>query len=222
MMTYYKISLCLIFALLVAACSHEKEDEVSDPMYPDKEQLNVSLNGSFRGVWSVDDVSADTVDVDVKIGNDKLLGVVNVTFYGFPYQAIADLFFPGQKIERVNYVIPSDLSFRIIGYSKKIVYLEFEPNDLQSMDPRCLYFNANLEGGKEIGISIRFVSSSSKATLDVNGESFSCPMRVDMIVCSEGSESSGLDHSMIEKNCDPPIVMKYTSIKRIERATIGN
>ena len=211
--------LFIVLATVVSACSKEEDDYVV-PLVAAHAVNNVpSMNCSFFGVWTVDDMVADTVSVDVRIGRDKNYERGNdVAFNGFPYQAIINLLYPGKKIESITDKIPSGLLLRFVGLSNKALYFEFLPIETQSLDPRVLHFEAKLDDGKIVSVLLRFVPSKSKAIIDTNGETFSCAIPIDLITYYE---QEGMDAVIMEKKPDPEMKLQFTSIQRIE-GTVGN
>jgi hypothetical protein len=211
--------LLIVLTAVVTACSKEEDDYVV-PLVAAHAVNNVpSMNCSFFGVWTVDDMVADTVSVDVRIGRDKNYERGNdVAFNGFPYQAIINLLYPGKKIESITDKIPSGLLLRFVGLSNKALYFEFLPIEAQSLDPRVLHFEAKLDDGKIVSVLLRFVPSKSKAIIDTNGETFSCAIPIDLITYYE---QEGMDAVIMEKKPDPEMKLQFTSIQRIE-GTVGN
>jgi hypothetical protein len=211
--------LFIVLTAVVTACSKEEDDYVV-PLVAAHAVNNVpSMNCSFFGVWTVDDMVADTVSVDVRIGRDKNYERGNdVAFNGFPYQAIINLLYPGKKIDSITDKIPSGLLLRFVGLSNKALYFEFLPIETQSLDPRVLHFEAKLDDGKIVSVLLRFVPSKSKAIIDTNGETFSCAIPIDLITYYE---QEGMDAVIMEKKPDPEMKLQFTSIQRIE-GTVGN
>lgn len=212
--------LFIVLATVVSACSKEEDDyEASVDVSPVVNNVP-SMNCSFLGVWTVNDIVADTVRVDVCLGqNEDIESGNNIGFYGFPYQAIVDQLYPGKKIESVTSEIASWLPLRYVGHSDKAFYFEFQPIKI-TVDSRCISYYVKLDDGKIVGISLWFVANKFKAIIDTNGESFSCWFPIDNILYYE--ESEGCDPPLMEKKPDPEMKLKYTSIKRIEGGTVGN
>lgn len=210
--------LVMVSATGVTACS--KEGDVAGINYTNPEEsINPSMNCSFIGVWSVDDIVADTVDVDIAIGS-KGAYQNYVSFYGFPYQAIVNMIMSGKKVMQVRNYVPSiPMEMRSVGYSDKTLYFEFEGIPTQSFDPQVLHFDVTFEDGKEMGMSLHYVPGKSVATIDSKGENFSCVILIDQIVYYE---EEGQDTNIMEKKLDHEIKLKYISIQRIKGATVGN
>lgn len=214
--------LFIVLATVVSACSKEEEDYQGSVNASTVVNDVPSMNCSFLGVWTVDDIVADTVGVDVCIGHDKNYETVNyVAFYGFPYQAIINLLYPGKMIESVIYRIPPAKYLRFVGLSNKALYFEFLPNEMQSLDPRVLHFLVKLDDGKIVEVSLRFVPNKSKAIIDTNGDTFSCVIPIDLIAYSE-REGMDADAVIMKKEPDPEMKLQFTSIQRMEGTTVGN
>lgn len=228
----------------LVSCSKEKEDAI---MYDDKTENQIfneadfpSLIGSFRGVWSVDNVSADTVDVDVSITNYGR--TCYVSFLGFPFKAIAERVLPETKVVKVTHdmiigaPLPSDeamylqnlidhgdnynciqtvmaVDYRMVGISHNTAYLELSPG--RDFSYRYLPFVVTSDKGEMYPVTAYIIPSKSTAYLDTNGETFSCLLVVSQI-------ETKVDGEMKLKKFDPELKVRYTSIKRIERATVGN
>ena len=211
--------LFIVLTAVVTACSKEEDDYEAILVAAHAVNNVPSMNCSFFGVWTVDDMVADTVSVDVRIGRDKNYERGNdVAFNGFPYQAIINLLYPGKKIDSITDKIPSGLLLRFVGLSNKALYFEFLPIETQSLDPRVLHFEAKLDDGKIVSVLLRFVPSKSKAIIDTNGETFSCAIPIDLITYYE---QEGMDAVIMEKKPDPEMKLQFTSIQRIE-GTVGN
>lgn len=214
--------LLIVLTAVVTACSKEEDDY--EAILVDAHAVNnvPSMNCSFFGVWTVDDMVADTVSVDVRIGRDKNYERGNdVAFNGFPYQAIINLLYPGKKIDSITDKIPSGLLLRFVGLSNKALYFEFLPFGMQSLDPRVLHFMVKLDDGKIVEVSLRFVPNKSKAIIDTNGDTFSCAIPIELIAYSE-REGMDADVVIMEKKPDPEMKLQFTSIQRIEGGTVGN
>lgn len=212
--------LFIVLAAVVSACSREEDDYEASVDVSHVVNNVPSMNCSFLGVWTVDEIVADTVGVDVCIGRDKNYEYGNdVGFRGFPYQAIINLLYPGKKVESVTDKIPSGLPLRFVGVSNKALYFEFLPIETQSLDPRVLHFEVKLDNGKIVSVSLHFVPNKSKAIIDTNGETFSCAIPIDLITYYE---QEGMDAVIMEKKPDPEMKLRFTSIQRIEGTTVGN
>jgi hypothetical protein len=219
---YCSALLLVVLAAVVSACSKEEDDSQLSKGVSSVVNNVPSMNFSFLGVWTVDDIVADTVGVDVCIGRDKIYETGNdVSFYGFPYQTIINLLYPGKMVVSVVSKIPPALFMRFVGLSNKALYFEFLPFGMQSLDPRVLHFMVKLDDGKIVEVSLRFVPNKSKAIIDTNGDTFSCAIPIELIAYSE-REGMDADVVIMEKKPDPEMKLQFTSIQRIEGGTVGN
>ena len=211
MKKYGILIICLAVAILIIACSTDgenlKEYSYLDPM----DDITIaSQENSYEGIWMVNEVKGETAAVIINVDNKgDLLSWVSgsASFFGFPFQAITDQVLQGSTIGS----IPNSISIpmRYIGYSDHAFYLEFTPMYSSSMDPQSIFFYATLEDGKEIGITVHLVTEKSSVILSSKGETFSCIIPVDKIICSEGAGNVFKEISL-----NPEMELKYTSIKR--------
>ena len=196
------------------------------------------LNCSFRGVWSVDDVSTDTLDVQVSTSYSENY----VAFYGFPYKTMIKEVAPQVKVTKITNDIPTGATlhdedslyfqtykkcgnnqdcleaffgydYRCIGVSASGIYLELPPG--QNHTVRYLPFVVTTDQGNYFPVIVSVVPDKSTAVLDIKGESFSCVLTISQIESQENGEK-------VIKKYSPGLRLKYTSIKRIEHASFGN
>ena len=196
------------------------------------------LNCSFRGVWSVDDVSTDTLDVQVSTSYSENY----VAFYGFPYKTMIKEVAPQVKVTKItNDMITGatlhdedslyfqtlkkcgnnqdclaaffGYDYRCIGVSASGIYLELPPG--QNHTVRYLPFVVTTDQGNYFPVIASVVPDKSTAVLDIKGESFSCVLTISQIESQENGEK-------VIKKYSPGLRLKYTSIKRIEHASFGN
>ena len=196
------------------------------------------LNCSFRGVWSVDDVSTDTLDVQVSTSYSENY----VAFYGFPYKTMIKEVAPQVKVTKITNDIPTGATlhdedslyfqtykkcgnnqdcleaffgydYRCIGVSANGIYLELPPG--QNHTIRYLFFVVTTDQGNYFPIIASVVPSQTTAILDTKGETFSCVLTISQIESQENGEK-------VIKKYSPGLRLKYTSIKRIEHASFGN
>ena len=196
------------------------------------------LNCSFRGVWSVDDVSTDTLDVQVSTSYSENY----VAFYGFPYKTMIKEVAPQVKVTKITNDIPTGATlhdedslyfqtykkcgnnqdcleaffgydYRCIGVSANGIYLELPPG--QNHTVRYLPFVVTTDQGNYFPVIASVVPDKSTAVLDIKGESFSCVLTISQIESQENGEK-------VIKKYSPGLRLKYTSIKRIEHASFGN
>ena len=222
-----KLILCLLLATLALACSKEEEEDINDFINDLGHGINfsdASYRSHYTGVWTVDDVVEDAAFVDDDLDNtssfvdvnlDKAVNDYNafnyVCFYGFPYQTIINKIFPGQIFKELVH-FSNMVSFRIVGYSEEAAYFEFYnqytpfENDL-----RDLYFEAELESGKEVIVALHIVPGESNAIYK-EGKSFSCILSIEKII---GYEKMGTEEVKTEKRLEPELKLKFTSIQKI-------
>ncbi len=196
------------------------------------------LNCSFRGVWSVDDVSTDTLDVQVSTSYSENY----VAFYGFPYKTMIKEVAPQVKVTKITNDIPVGVTlhdedslyfqtlknldfkydfieagigeyFRCIGISDSGIYLELYPKRIYAVS--YLPFVVTTDQGNYFPIIASVVPSQTTAILDTKGETFSCVLTISQIESQENGEK-------VVKKYSPGLRLKYTSIKRIEHASFGN
>lgn len=196
------------------------------------------LNCSFRGVWSVDDVSTDTLDVQVSTSYSENY----VAFYGFPYKTMIKEVAPQVKVTKITNDIPTGATlhdedslyfqtykkcgnnqdcleaffgydYRCIGVSANGIYLELPPG--QNHTIRYLFFVVTTDQGNYFPIIASVVPSQTTAIIDTKGETFSCVLTISQIESQENGEK-------VIKKYSPGLRLKYTSIKRIEHASFGN
>ncbi len=229
-----KLILCLLLATLALACSKEEEEDIND-LGHGINYSDASYRSHYTGVWTVDDVLEDAAFVDDDLDNtssfvdddldntssfvdvnlDKAVNDYNafnyVCFYGFPYQTIINKIFPGQIFKELVH-FSNMVSFRIVGYSEEAAYFEFYnqytpfENDL-----RDLYFEAELESGKEVIVALHIVPGESNAIYK-EGKSFSCILSIEKII---GYEKMGTEEVKTEKRLEPELKLKFTSIQKI-------
>ena len=211
------IILSLLTALMVVACSPGGGDIPSPGPYDDnsKPMDNISLNSFYEGVWMVNGVEAETATVSVTVGNIDKLGLIST--FDFPFQAITDLILPGATIS----TLPNSVSIpiRYFGYSDNAFYFEFTSMYSSIGEPQHIPYYVTLDDGKEVRISIHYVSERFSAIQDNRGESFSCIIPVDKIVCFEGTEEEMVEKEILLK---PEMELKYTSTMRTKGSTVGN
>ena len=247
----------LLFLTLAASCSKEKEEDwesgIGHPieayMPQSDESSKYSVNAplmecNFRGVWTVDDVSADTVDVNVRTGVNIIdYGVINwVAFYGFPYREMTKKILPGVNIAKittsmiVGRPLPADeamLLDAIIAHGDGYNCME----NYVSEEYRCIGLSENaiyleLKPGQDYAVQYlpwvvttvqgdmfpmvaTIVPDKSTATLDTKGETFSSTLTVSQVEYKVSGET-------MVKKLNPEIKLKYTSIEKIALATLGN
>lgn len=238
----------LLMLLLITACSTGGvEDSEAAIRYPTMDNNNVrtdipSLDCNFRGVWTVDGVTTDTVDANVLTNRKQYGGKNYVAFLGFPFETIAKKAISGIEIAKITNTtsdggpLPEDEAlflqaiidhgdgyncmetyvskeFRLIGFSESTIYLELMPGP----DYSVLYlpFVVTTTQGEMFSVTAAIAPTMSTATIDSKGETFSCVLTVPKVEVKRGEE-------LVVNKMEPELKMKYTSIKRVEYATVGN
>lgn len=215
-----------------------KDTSLLHRIYFDNPPTIPQLNCSFRGVWSVDDVSTDTLDVQVSTSYSENY----VAFYGFPYKTMIKEVAPQVKVTKITNDRPTGVTlhdedslyfqtykkcgnnqdcleaffgydYRCIGVSANGIYLELPPG--QNHTIRYLFFVVTTDQGNYFPIIASVVPSQTTAILDTKGETFSCVLTISQIESQENGEK-------VIKKYSPGLRLKYTSIKRIEHASFGN
>ena len=218
MKKYGNAIIFLTAAILSVACStggEEYKESYADPM---SSGSAVSQGYTYEGIWLVNDVKAETADVSVNVDNngDQYGGSSgSASFLGFPFQTITDLVLPGATVSSIPNTIA--IPMRYAGYSDSAFYLEFTPMYYSSMDPQSIFYKVILKDGKEVGITVHMVTEKSSVILNRGGETFSCIIPVDKIICSESAGDI-----FIEKPFYPEMELRYTSINRMKGSTVGN
>ena len=218
MKKYGNAIIFLTAAMLSVACStggEEYKESYADPM---SSGSAVSQGYTYEGIWLVNDVKAEAADVSINFDDTEVQGDAlpsTATFFGFPFQAITDLVMPGATVCSIPNSIA--IPMRYVGYSDNAYYLEFTPMYYSSMDPQNIYYQVTLEDGREIGLTLHMVTEKSSVILNRGGETFSCIIPVDRILCSEGA---GVIYKEIPLN--PEMQLRYTSINRVKGSTVGN
>ena len=207
MKKYGNAIIFLTAAMLSVACSTGGEEYKESYADPQDFSPIVSQGYTYEGIWLVNDVKAETADVSVNVDNngDQYGGSSgSASFLGFPFQTITDLVLPGATVSSIPNTIA--IPMRYAGY----MYYS-------SMDPQSIFYQVILKDGKEVGITVHMVTEKSSVILNRGGETFSCIIPVDKIICSESAGDI-----FIEKPFYPEMELKYTSINRVKGSTVGN
>lgn len=207
----------LATVLAVSSCSKGDDMDYESGIRPgpssDVEIVNSpTLKYSFRGVWAVDEVLADTLDVDVRTFDPSYNYGSYVAFYDFPFKAIAERVMPEVKISTITNDTMVKMDYRCVGESKSTVYLELSLGEDYSFI--SLPFVVTSDKGETYAVTAYVAPSQSMATVDINGETFSCLMIVPQVEIKVGGETT-------LRKFEPEMKLKYTSIKRIESTTSG-
>lgn len=239
----------LLMMTLALGCSKVTENDretasqqMSDPA-SQQDAANVAVPTMlchFRGVWSVNDVPADTVDVTVSVGDRSYnpKGSHYVCFYGFPFREMTKRIAPDTKVEKittdmlVGVPLPPDQALqlqtiidhgdnynciekciaqdmRCIGASQSAIYLELMPG--MNYAVRYLPWVVTDDKGELQAITAVVVPTLSQATLSANGDSFSCVLTI---------KEAEIGKAVM--TMQPEMKLTFTSIKRVERASLGN
>ena len=236
----------LLIVMLAGACSTGEDEEmlVEQSMnIPDTDNASTSvpkLMYRFRGIWTVDEVSADTTRVRVATAQPWS----SVEFYGFPIKEMMKRMLPKVKVAKItdyemdelgwlpdDEVLYSNMlskyedaltqclqsgvgqTIRCVGMSEKSLYLEFTQTELY------LPFVVTTDEGQLIPVTAVIQPSMSKSVLNVDGSLFTCTLTVTKV---EYTEISEYDEVVWEAKLEPEIRLKYTSIKQIDRSSSGN
>ena len=235
----------LLIVMLAGACSTGEDEEmlVEQPInIPDTGNASTSvpkLMYRFRGIWTVDEVSADTTTV--RIATTQSMGFVG--FHGFPIKEMMKRMLPEVKAAKITCEIwdgmpmsddealysrmldkyknahkeclriVGEQTMRCVGLSEKSLYLEFTQTELY------LPFVVTTDEGQLIPVTAVIQPSLSKSVLNVDGSLFTCTLTVTKV---EYTEISEYDEVVWETKLEPEIRLKYTSIKQIDRSSSGN
>ena len=236
----------LLIVMLAGACSTGEDEEmlVEQPInIPDTDNASTSvpkLMYRFRGIWTVDEVSADTTRVRVATAQPWS----SVEFYGFPIKEMMKRMLPKVKVAKItdyemdelgwlpdDEVLYSNMlskyedaltqclqsgvgqTIRCVGLSEKSLYLEFTQTELY------LPFVVTTDEGQLIPVTAVIQPSMSKSVLNVDGSLFTCTLMVTKV---EYTEISEYDEVVWEAKLEPEMRLKYTSIKQIDYPSSGN
>ena len=185
----------------------------------------------FRGVWSVDGVSVDTLNVEASTSDSRNI----LAFDGFPYRTLVKEVAPQVKVTKITNDIPTGATlhdedslyfqtykkcgnnqdcleaffgydYRCIGVSASGIYLELPPG--QNHTVRYLPFVVTTDQGNYFPVIVSVVPDKSTAVLDIKGKSFSCVLTISQIESQENGEQ-------VIKKYDPELKLKFTSIYRL-------
>lgn len=236
----------LLIVMLAGACSTGEDEKMlveQSINIPDTDNASTSvpkLMYRFRGIWTVDEVSADTTRVRVATAQPWS----SVEFYGFPIKEMMKRMLPKVKVAKItdyemdelgwlpdDEVLYSNMlskyedaltqclqsgvgqTIRCVGLSEKSLYLEFTQTELY------LPFVVTTDEGQLIPVTAVIQPSLSKSVLNVDGSLFTCMLTVTKV---EYTEISEYDEVVWEAKLEPEIRLKYTSIKQIDRSSSGN
>lgn len=233
-------ALLLVLAAGITACSSNDEFGNKGMMG----NVSNSMECCFRGVWTVDDVKADTTVIKVITGYPSKRTWNTVEYWGFPYKAIASIIVPDVNIAEItsfsdagpmspdkiqlfqmilnghggniNSIMTEYFSsiYSCVGMSEGNIYLELM---LPETGVYGLYlpFIVTTNQGELFAVVATVDHSKSKAILNVFGDNFTNILTVSQIEIIKVGK--------IEKRTlSPEMKLKFTSIQRIEPATVGN
>ena len=241
----------LLIVMLAGACSTGEDEEMlveQSINIPDTDNASTSvpkLMYRFRGIWTVDEVSADTTDVSVATAQPRIAYPLGsfVAFYGFPIKAMMKRMLPKVKVAKITYdisygrILPDDEAL----YSKMLDKYEKAHKECLrivhgqaircvGMSEKSLYleftqtelylpFVVTTDEGQLIPVTAVIQPSMSKSVLNVDGSLFTCMLTVTQV---EYTEISEYDEVVWEAKLEPEIRLKYTSIKQIDHPSSGN
>ena len=226
-------ALLLVLAAGMTACSSNDEDVNYDTM----SNVGSSMDCCFRGVWTVDDVKADTSDIKVITGYPSNRTWNTVEYQGFPYKTIASIIVPDVNIAEItsfsdagpmspdkiqlfqmilnghggniNSIMTEKYSsvYRCVGMSEGNLYLELM---LPKTGVYGLYlpFIVTTNQGELFAVVATVDYSKSTAILNVFGNSFTNILTVSQIEIIKVGKTE-------TKTLSPEMKLKFTSIQRI-------
>lgn len=223
--------LTIIIAALLSACSPGGDWlNYEDPKieYSDLP----SLDYTFKGVWTVDDIKGDEtysrILIDFKSENLISCGT-------FPYATIMEALFPEVKVAKIcdnsaesgtpspeedlweqtvmshgtNLCLMSSLGipYRCIGISEQSIYLEMKPD----MTYGILYlpFVITKDNGTLMAVMLTVAPTESTALLDRDGASFSNRLTVTQV-------ETIIDGQSEIKRLNPTMQLRFTSIEKVK------
>lgn len=226
----------MVLAAGLTSCSKDDEDDLEEV---DTQNYNaqVTMKCSFIGVWTMNEVIADTVNVDVRVDSNAETGNKYLAaFSGFPYKAIVNQVAPDVNVAKItdSMIIGGPLppdealllqtivehgdiyncmevsvlnGYRCVGVSESSLFFELLPG----RDYSVLYlpFVVTTDNGEFFSITATLVPSKSTAILDINGKTFSCILNISEIEFVKNGEKQ-------IKKLSPEMKMKYTSFQRID------
>ena len=224
--------LTIIIATLLSACSPGDVGEMSDTP-EDTPSIDIpEQNCNFMGVWTVDGVKADTLEVEAFTKPSDCY----VAFYGFPYNAIINQALPNVKVAKITTTLPIGITFsadeqllletivdhgngyncieayksipyRCIGISDNTVYLEMKIGTTYSA--MYLPFVVTKDDGTMTAIVLTISPTESTALLERNGNWFSSNLTVTQIETITNGQTTS-------KALSPAMQLKFTSTERVK------
>lgn len=233
------VGIALLLALL-SACS-KGDEALMNGNYADAMNTGIpSQECFFRGVWSVNDVSADTIDAYVQTKRTGYGADSYVAFVGFPLLAITRQLVPDVQVatitdeldfgvaltgDKASYAATlQELDFiacmqnhkgiglRSLGISGSNNFMDADP---QASEPRYLPFVVTDTGGAACVIILHIKPGSHSAILDNDGKSFLYGFTAHQAEFRANGKTT-------VRTLGPEMKIKYTSIRPIQRAEFGN
>nr|AGH14089.1 hypothetical protein [Prevotella sp. Sc00044] len=225
-----------LFPLLIVLATLLSCNPGSDELNAGNQQLNPTevptLDYSFKGVWTVDNVKGDETYTRVAT---NYMGNNYVACEAYPFAAIMDKFLPEVKVAKFtanapygstpsaeeelwmqtmmnhdsNRCLESFLAvpYRCIGYSEQSIYLEMMPS--VTYGTIYLPFVVTKEDGTLMAVVLTIAPTESTALLDRNGTSFTNILTVTQI-------ETIIDGQSEVKTLSPMMQLKFTSIERVK------
>jgi hypothetical protein len=223
--------LTIIIAVLLSACS--PGDDVlntGDPQLDPSDQP--SLDYTFKGVWTVDDIKGDEAYSRALIG---FKGQNLISCGTYPYATIMEELFPEVKVAKIcntssESATPSPeealweqtvmshgtdlclmptlgVPYRCIGVSDQSIYLEMMP----SITYGILYlpFVVTKDDGTLMTVVLTIAPTESTALLDKSGVSLSNRLTVTQV-------ETIIDGQSETKRLNPTMQLRFTSIERVK------
>ena len=223
--------LTIIIAVLLSACSPGGDVlNTGDPQLDPSDQP--SLDYTFRGVWTVDDIKGDEAYSRTVIG---FKGKDLISSGTYPYATIMEELFPEVKVAKIcntssESATPSPeealweqtvmshgtdlclmptlgVPYRCIGVSDQSIYLEMMP----SITYGILYlpFVVTKDDGTLMTVVLTIAPTESTALLDKSGASLSNRLTVTQV-------ETIIDGQSETKRLTPTMQLRFTSIERVK------
>ena len=212
-----------LLLVLLSACS-KGDEALMNGNYADGMNTGIpSQECFFRGVWSVNDVSADTIDAYVRTKRTGYGADSYVAFVGFPLLAITRQLVPDVQVATITdeldfgVALTGDkasyaIGLRSLGISGSNNFMDADP---QASEPRYLPFVVTDTGGAACVIILHIKPGSHSAILDNDGKSFLYGFTAHQAEFRANGQTT-------VRTLEPEMKIKYTSIRPIERAEFGN
>ena len=228
----------LLVMMLTAGFTACSKDEDNSDDSNQMEYALASMDVTYRGVWMVDDVKADTGDVRVKIrvkDGPSTDNKVYLTFHTLPLKVIPDVNIAkiGQYMYGVEMLSSPDWAwlleanhdhaqnsslltsslkqYRCVGISQDAAYLEFK-------DVSVVYlpFVVITDQDELIFVTATIIPSKSKSLLYLSNPTFTSLLSVSQIeIARKGGD-------MQIKTFSPEMMLKYTGYQITNNPTVGN